>query len=153
MLTSAQIRYHKLEPVRVYFSEGRFRDGFYNTIQPDEQQKEKIDMVLDKYAKINSDLQTDFRQELDATMQAFRKELDSNLTKEQLDRLEEMDNRRQEMTRHNRRDRDNDTINDRNDRRRDSDSINDRNDRRRDSDRRQQPDGISPRRFPDQDTI
>ena len=57
MLTSAQIRYHKLKPVRVYFSEERFREGFYRTIQPDEQQKAKIDLILDKYAKINSELQ------------------------------------------------------------------------------------------------
>ena len=57
MLTSAQIRYHKLKPVRVYFSEERFREGFYGAIQPDEQQKAKIDLVLDKYAKINSQLQ------------------------------------------------------------------------------------------------
>ncbi len=27
MLTSAQIRYHKLRPVRVYFSEGPFQGG------------------------------------------------------------------------------------------------------------------------------
>lgn len=121
MLTSAQIRYHKLKPVRVYFSEGRFRDGFYNIIQPDEQQKSKIDEVLEKYATINSDLQTNFRKELDATMKAFRKELDSNLTKEQLARLKEMDDRRQEMTREGRRNRNNDTLNERNDRRRDFD--------------------------------
>ena len=44
MLTSAQIRFHKLKPVRVYFSEERFREGFYRTIQPDEQQKAKIDI-------------------------------------------------------------------------------------------------------------
>ena len=52
MLTSAQIRYHRLKPVRVFFSEERFREGFYKTIQPDEQQKAKIDQVLDKYAKL-----------------------------------------------------------------------------------------------------
>jgi len=100
MLTSAQIRYHKLKPVRVYFSEERFRDGFYHAIQPNEQQKAKIDLVLDKYARINSDLQNNFRKELDASMKDFRKELDSNLTKEQLARLKNMDVRRQEMIRH-----------------------------------------------------
>jgi hypothetical protein len=41
MLTSAQIRYHRLKPVRVFFSEERFRDGFYKTIQPDDQQNAK----------------------------------------------------------------------------------------------------------------
>ena len=97
MLTSAQIRYHKLKPVRVFFSEERFRDGFYRTIQPDDQQKTKIDLVLDKYAKINSELQNNFRKELDASMKEFRKELDLNLTRDQLARLKEMDARREEM--------------------------------------------------------
>ncbi len=102
MLTSAQIRYHSLNPVRMYFSEERFREGFYHTIQPNEQQKAKIDVILDKYAKINSDLRSNFRKELDASMKDFRKELDSNLTKDQLARLKDMDERRQEMIRHNR---------------------------------------------------
>lgn len=99
MLTSAQIRYQKLKPVRFYFSEERFREGFYRTIQPDEQQKAKIDLVLDKYAKINSNLQNDFRKEFDASMKDLRKELDANLTKEQIARLKAMDDKRQEMSR------------------------------------------------------
>ena len=41
MLTSAEMRYHKLKPVKVYFSEERFREGFYQAIQPDDQQKGK----------------------------------------------------------------------------------------------------------------
>jgi len=101
MLTSAQIRLHKLSPVRVFFSEERFRDGFYKTIQPDEKQKAKIDLILDKYAKINSELQYTFRKEMDLNMTEFRKEIDSNLTKEQLARLKDMDDRRQQMVRHN----------------------------------------------------
>jgi hypothetical protein len=117
MLTSAQIRIHKLRPVRVYFSEERFREGFYRTIQPDEMQKAKIDLILDKYAKINSNLQSNFRKDLDARMKDFRKEIDSNLTKEQLARLKEMDERRQEMIRQNRKNRDNDSSAFRNDRR------------------------------------
>ena len=102
MLTSAQIRYHRLKPVRVFFSEERFREGFYKAIQPDEQQKAKIDLILDKYAKINSEMQNNFRKDLDASMKEFRKELDLNLTKEQLLRLKDMDERRQEMIRQNR---------------------------------------------------
>ncbi len=111
MLTSAQIRYHKLKPVRVFFSEERFRDGFYRTIQPDEQQKAKIDLILDKYAKINSELQNNFRKELDASMKDFRKELDLNLSKDQQARLKEMDERRQEMSRQFRMNHENDTLN------------------------------------------
>jgi hypothetical protein len=109
MLTSAQIRYHKLKPVRVYFSEDRFREGFYKTIQPDEKQKIIIDQILDKYAKINSAMQGDFRKQLDASMKEFRKEIDSNLTKEQLARLKEMDDRRQQMIMRDRGSRNNDS--------------------------------------------
>jgi hypothetical protein len=132
MLTSAQIRYHKLQPVRVFFSEGRFREGFYKTIEPDEQQKAKIDQVLNKYAKINSELQSDLRTTLDENMKAFRKELESNLTKEQLAKLKEMDEKRQEMFRQSWRNRD-------------RDSIPNMNNRRHDMDGRPMPDGQSPR--------
>lgn len=110
MLTSAQLRYHKLKPVKVYFSEDRFRDGFYRAIQPDEAQKAKIDPVLIKYAKINSNLQTNFRKELDSSIKEFRKEIDSYLTKEQLSRLKELDDHRQEMVRSYRKSHENDSL-------------------------------------------
>jgi hypothetical protein len=109
MLTSAQIRYHKLNPVRVFFSEERFREGFYRTIQPDEQQKARIDIVLDKYARINSELQSTFRKEFETSMKEFRKEIDSYLTKDQIERLKDMDERRQQMIQHNRSDHKNDS--------------------------------------------
>jgi hypothetical protein len=111
MLTSAQLRYQKLKPVRVFFSEERFRDGFYKIIQPDEQQKVIIEQVLDKYAKMNSDLQNKFRNDMDANLKAFRKELDSKLTKEQLARLKEMDEKREEMMHQYRKNLQNDSIN------------------------------------------
>jgi hypothetical protein len=103
MLTSAQIRYHRLKPVRVFFSEERFRNGFYEVIQPDEKQKEAIDQLLSKYAVVNSEIQSDFRKKLDSTMKDFWKELEPGLTKEQLSRLKEMDQRRMDMVRENRR--------------------------------------------------
>lgn len=110
MLTSAQVRFHKLKPVRMYFSEERFRESFYNIIQPDEKQKAEIELILDKYAKMNSTLQTDMRRALDSNIRDMRKELDTKLTKEQLVRLKQMDERRQEMIRQNRRNH-NDSIN------------------------------------------
>ena len=122
MLTSAQLRLHKLKPVRLYFSEERFREGFYKTIQPDEAQKVKIDLILDKYAKLNSELQGNFRKEMEANVKAMRKELDSNLTREQQARLKEMDDRRQEMMRQERERRNSDTTDFRNNRRRYPDS-------------------------------
>ncbi|HBE41410.1 MAG TPA: hypothetical protein DDW27_09435 [Bacteroidales bacterium] len=99
MLTSAQIRFNRLKPVRVFFSEERFREGFYNIIQPDEKQKAEIDKILTKYARINGELQENFRKEADSNMKALRKELDARLTKEQLARLKEMDERREKMIR------------------------------------------------------
>jgi hypothetical protein len=110
MLTSAQIRFHKLQPVRMYFSEERFREGFFNAIQPDEKQKAEIEVILDKYARKNSDLQSSLRKEFDSNMQDMRKELDSKLSKEQLARLKNMDEKRQEMIRQARRGR-NDSVN------------------------------------------
>ena len=103
MLTSAQIRYHRLKPVRVFFSEDRFRNGFYEIIQPDEKQKQTIDQLLSKYAGTNSDIQNDFRKKMDSTMKEFWKELEPSLTKEQLARLKDMEKRRMEMIRDNRR--------------------------------------------------
>lgn len=138
MLTSAQVRYHKLKPMRVYFSEQRFREGFYRAIEPNEHQKVKIDQILDKYAKINGDFQNDFRKNLDSTMKAFRKELDSNLTKEQLARLKEMEDRRQEMIRKNRKNyQHNDSL-------RNRDNLQGDDYRRSSHDGNQSPDGFRP---------
>jgi hypothetical protein len=141
MLTSAQIRYHRLKPVRVFFSEDRFRNGFYEVIQPDEKQKQTIDQLLTKYAAINSEIQNDFRKKMDSTMKEFWKELEPSLTKDQLARLKEMDRRRMEMIRENRRNP-HDSVNFRDNRRmqppqdrdrrppfRDRDTIRMRNDR------------------------
>jgi hypothetical protein len=123
MLTSAQLRIHKMRPMRVYYSGDRFREGFYRTIQPDEAQKAKIDLILDKYAKINSETQAKFRKEFESNLKALSKELDSNLTKDQLARLKEMDKKREEMIRQNRARRENDTTNFRDDRFRDRDGF------------------------------
>jgi hypothetical protein len=122
MLTSAQIRFHRLKPVRLYFSEERFREGFFKTIEPDEAQKAEIEKILEKYAKLNSDLQDNFRKELDSNMKEFRKEIDSKLTKEQLARIKEMDEKRQEMIKQARRNHENDSTGDRNFRRRGPDN-------------------------------
>ena len=109
MLTSAQLRLHKLKPVRMYFSEEHFTEGLYKIIQPDDQQKARIEQVLKKYARLNSDLQEGFRKDMETSWKDFRRELDSNLTKEQLARLKEFDERRDEMIRESRRNFGNDS--------------------------------------------
>lgn len=109
MLTSAQLRFHRLKPVRVYFSDERFREGIIRTIQPDEKQREQIEQILDKYARINGETQNKFRREMESNIRAFRKEMDSKLTREQIARLRELDERRQEMISNERRRRRDDT--------------------------------------------
>ncbi|MBK9391087.1 MAG: hypothetical protein IPN68_13185 [Bacteroidetes bacterium] len=97
MLTSAEIRSHRLKPVRVFYSEEKFREGMYQAIQPTDEQKVIIDQILDKYSKMNSDATSSFRKEFEARMEKFRTELDSNLTPEQITRLKELDAQRKEM--------------------------------------------------------
>jgi len=130
MLTSAQIRLNRLKPVRLYFSEERFREGFFKTIQPDEKQKAEIENILDKYARLNSDLLGTFRKETDSNMKELRKELDSKLSRDQLARLKEMEERRLEMIREGRRSH-TDSADSRNDRRRGRNDRNYHDDRRK----------------------
>jgi hypothetical protein len=99
MLTSAQMRYHRLKPVSVFFSEDRFRKGFYDLIKPDEKQKEVIDQILIKYGKVNSDIQIDFRKKMDTAFKDYWKELEPNLKKDQIARLREMEKRMAGMAR------------------------------------------------------
>jgi len=104
MLTSAQIRNQRLKPVRVFFSEEKFREGMYQAIQPTEDQKVKIDEILDKYSRMNSEATAAFRKEFGVRMEKFRIELDSNLTPEQIIRMKELDEQREKMIKSHRND-------------------------------------------------
>lgn len=97
MLVSGQLRNHRLKPVKVFYSESKFREGMYQAIQPTEGQKEIIDKILDKYSKLNNDATASFRRDFEARMQKFRTEIDSNLTSVQIERLKELDAQRMEM--------------------------------------------------------
>jgi hypothetical protein len=100
MLASAQIRYHKMKPVRFFFSEEKFKEGFYGLIQPNDSQREKLDDLLAKYARKNADMQNDFRKKMDQLMQDLKNETDPILTKEQLDKIRLMEKKRMDMIRH-----------------------------------------------------
>jgi len=99
MLASAQIRYHKLKPVRFYFSEDRFREAIYSTINPDEDQKEKLEAVIRKYSRLSRDIQNNYRKTLEDFASDLWKEMQPLLTAEQKDKLEEMERKRQELSR------------------------------------------------------
>jgi hypothetical protein len=110
MLTSAQIRHQRFRPVKFFHSEEKLREIFYHTIKPDEKQKAELEPILDKYAKINRELQNNFRKEMDASVSELRREIEPRLTRDQLARLKEMDKKRQEMIRHGHRKTDRDSI-------------------------------------------
>lgn len=97
MLTSAQIRYQKLKPVRTFFSEEMFRRSIYVAIHPDETQQAKINEIISKYAVMNIEIQNGFKEEFDTMMKEFWSEIEPNLTKEQSARLKEMEEQRVEM--------------------------------------------------------
>jgi hypothetical protein len=99
MLTSAQIRYHKLKPIRVFFSEERFREGIYSVINPDESQIVKLDEIIKKYSRRNRDIQTNFRRELDNFTKDLWNEMDPVLTRDQVERLQEMERKRFDFNR------------------------------------------------------
>ena len=99
MLTSSHLRSQRLRPVRVFFSEERFKEGMYEAIQPTEAQKVQIDKILDKYSKLNSEASAAFRREFEVRMTNFRSEIDANLTPGQIVRLKELDEQRKEMSR------------------------------------------------------
>ena len=102
MLTSAQIRYQKLKPIRVFFSEERFREGIYSVINPDESQIVKLDEIIRKYSRRNREIQTNFRKELDNFAKDLWKEMDPILTREQVEKLEEMEKKRFDFNRQGR---------------------------------------------------
>ena len=99
MLTSSQIRYHKLKPVRLFFSEERFREAIYGTINPDEYQKEKLEVVIRKYSRLSREIQMNYRKTLEDFTSDLWKEMLPLLTSEQKEKMEEMERKRQELSR------------------------------------------------------
>ncbi len=100
ILVSAQVRYHKLKPVRLFFSGEHFKEGLYRILEPDEKQSEKIDQILSRYAKVNNAVMSDFRRKSDSIMKEFWKEIEPTLTKDQKERLRELEMRRMKMMRY-----------------------------------------------------
>ena len=97
MLTSAQIRNKKLEPVRTFFSEGEYVRNIARIVQPTKEQWEDFDTIIKKYGAENAKLQKTFRDGVQNNMDAFRKEIDQILTKEQRDKLKKVEEERKKM--------------------------------------------------------
>lgn len=99
MLTSAQLRHKRMKSVRIYTSEHRFREDAYRFLQPNEDQIEKLDPIIKKYAKQNGDLQREYRRNFEDLMQKYFAEVKPVLTDEQLDMISEIQKKRREATR------------------------------------------------------
>lgn len=110
MLTSAHLRHIKMKSVRMYSSEQRFRDGIYSSINPDDEQKEKIDVILNKYSSLNRIEVSNFRKELEALMDQMRAEIEPLLSAEQLEQLRLREEEMKDMFRRGERPRPSDTL-------------------------------------------
>jgi Spy/CpxP family protein refolding chaperone len=75
----------------------------YDAIQPTEEQKAKIDKILDKYSMLNIEAGEAFRKNFETRMEKFRNEIEANLTPEQAVYLKKLDEQRKVMVRVRRR--------------------------------------------------
>lgn len=97
MLTSAQIRHSRMKEMRTFFSGKDYAEMMMNVIQPDEVQKAKLEEVMGRYYKTTRNMQSDFRTDFDSVTTSFKKEIDTLLTAEQLERVRELETRNREM--------------------------------------------------------
>jgi len=102
MLTSAEIRHRKLKPMSFFLSEDRFREGLFSVINPDENQKIKLEKIIEEYSRRNRDLQADFRKNLDTFMKDLWEEMEPILTPDQVQKLLDMEKKRAEFYRQGR---------------------------------------------------
>ncbi|MCF8223093.1 MAG: hypothetical protein K9J25_08080 [Bacteroidales bacterium] len=96
ILVSAKLRHNRLRPVRTSVSERYFREHLYRVIDPDSQQIEKLDIIIREYGKNFHELSSDYRQSIDSLMDMQWKEIRPVLSRDQIKRLEEMEEKRRE---------------------------------------------------------
>ncbi|MBE0668259.1 MAG: hypothetical protein IH593_11405 [Bacteroidales bacterium] len=97
MLTSAQLRHSKMKEVRRFVSGKDYAEMMIEVIQPDEAQKARLDEVMSRFYKTTRGMQSDFRNDFDSVTTQFKREIDTLLTKEQLEKVRELEARNKEM--------------------------------------------------------
>ena len=97
MLTSAQIRHSKLRKMRTSVSGRDFAEMMMEVINPDDQQRIELEQVMKSYEKRTREMQSEFRRDFDSVSTAFKKDIDTLLTPDQLARVREMESRNREM--------------------------------------------------------
>lgn len=97
MLTSAQIRHSKLRKMRMSVSGRDFAEMMMEVINPDDQQRIDLEKVMKSYEKRTREMQSQFRRDFDSVSTAFKRDIDTLLTPDQLARVREMESRNREM--------------------------------------------------------
>ncbi len=97
MLTSAQLRHSKMKEVRRFVSGKDYAEMMIEVIQPDEAQKARLDEVMSRFYKTTRGMQSGFRNDFDSVTTQFKREIDTLLTKEQLEKVRELEARNKEM--------------------------------------------------------
>ncbi|MCU0376650.1 MAG: hypothetical protein MUC78_00160 [Bacteroidales bacterium] len=97
MLTSAQIRHSKLKKMRMSVSGRDFAEMMMDVINPDDKQRLELEKVMKHYEKQTREMQSEFRRDFDSVSTAFKKDIDTLLTPDQLARVREMESRNREI--------------------------------------------------------
>jgi hypothetical protein len=66
-------------------------------INPDDQQRIELEKVMKSYEKRTREMQSDFRKDFDSVSTAFKRDIDTLLTPDQLARVREMESRNREI--------------------------------------------------------
>lgn len=96
-LTSTQVKESRIRELRSFGSAEGFKFMMEHMLELDDEQKDVIRPVVDKYAKKNFELMKNFRGEFSVLMKEFHKELTPHLTPEQIERLNKFGERGREM--------------------------------------------------------
>jgi len=97
VLTSAQIRHSKLRKMRMSVSGRDFAEMMMEVINPDDQQRIELEQVMKSYENRTHEMQSEFRRDFDSVSTAFKRDIDTLLTPDQLARVREMEARNREM--------------------------------------------------------
>ncbi|NOY36467.1 MAG: hypothetical protein GXO83_02730 [Chlorobi bacterium] len=90
MLISVQLRNAQIRKFRSFGSREGFKKVTLHVIQPTPEQQQEIEPVINAFALKNDSLRKAYRKDFISLMKEYRKELYPLLTKEQIDRLENM---------------------------------------------------------------
>lgn len=96
ILISAQLRHKRMRSVRVLTSERYFREVLYKVIEPTDELKKQLEPIIQSYGKEGRELQKEFRRTFETHNEEYWNEIKALLSDDQLERLEEFNNRRQD---------------------------------------------------------